>query len=104
MVEAPGREDELLDLELPAERGSVAKARSAASKIAREVGVEELDVKIAVSEAVGNAVIHAYRDRAPGRSASAPVAPKADSSSRSPTTATGCGPISTARASASGSR
>lgn len=52
---------ESLTLELPAEPESVAEARHAASELARLVGADEADVKIAVSEAVGNAVIHAYR-------------------------------------------
>ena len=57
---------ESLALELPAEPASVAEARHAASHLARRVGADEADVKIAVSEAVGNAVVHAYRDREPG--------------------------------------
>ena len=55
-----------LALELPAEPESVAEARHAAAELARRVGADEADVKITVSEAVGNAVIHAYRDREPG--------------------------------------
>jgi len=57
---------ESLDLELPAEPESVAEARHAAARLARHHGAEEADVKIAVSEAVGNAVLHAYRDRDSG--------------------------------------
>lgn len=57
---------ESLALELPADAGSVGEARHAAADLARRVGADEADVKIAVSEAVGNAVIHAYRDRDPG--------------------------------------
>ena len=53
---------ETLDLELPAEPESVAEARHAAARLAAQAGAEESDVKIAVSEAVGNAVLHAYRD------------------------------------------
>ena len=53
---------ESLDLELPAEPESVAEARHAAARLARHHGAEEADVKIAVSEAVGNAVLHAYPD------------------------------------------
>ena len=52
---------ESLDLELPAHPESVAEARHAAARLARHYGAEEADVKIAVSEAVGNAVLHAYR-------------------------------------------
>ena len=57
---------ESLALDLPAEPDSVADARHAAAELAERVGADEADVKIAVSEAVGNAVIHAYRDREPG--------------------------------------
>ncbi len=57
---------ERLALELPAEPESVAEARHAAADLARRVGADEADVKIAVSEAVGNAVMHAYRDRERG--------------------------------------
>ena len=57
---------ESLDLELPAEPESVAEARHAAARLARHHGAEEADVKIAVSEAVGNAVLHAYRDQNSG--------------------------------------
>jgi anti-sigma regulatory factor (Ser/Thr protein kinase) len=48
-------------LELPADPESVAEARHAAAAVARSVGADEADVKIAISEAVGNAVVHAYR-------------------------------------------
>jgi anti-sigma regulatory factor (Ser/Thr protein kinase) len=51
-----------VDLTLPAVPDSVPKARHAAAGLAAEVGADELDVKIAVSEAVGNVVVHAYRD------------------------------------------
>ena len=51
----------LLELDLPAEGHSVTRARQAASEVARAVGAPEIDVKIAVSEAVGNAVTHAFR-------------------------------------------
>ena len=57
---------ETLDLVLPAEPDSVAEARHAAVRLARQYGVDEADVKIAVSEAVGNAVLHAYRDGGAG--------------------------------------
>lgn len=57
---------ESLELELPALPESVAEARHAAARLARHYGAEEADVKIAVSEAVGNAVLHAYRDSATG--------------------------------------
>jgi serine/threonine-protein kinase RsbW len=51
-----------LELKLPAVPASVPKARHAAARLAAEAGADELDVKIAVSEAVGNVVVHAYRD------------------------------------------
>jgi serine/threonine-protein kinase RsbW len=54
-----------LDLKLPAVPDSVPTARHAAAHLANEVGADELDVKIAVSEAVGNVVVHAYRDGRP---------------------------------------
>ena len=57
---------ESLELELPAEPESVAEARHAAARLARHFGADEADVKIAVSEAVGNAVLHAYRGNASG--------------------------------------
>ena len=57
---------ESLALELPADPESVSEARHAAADLARRVGADEADVKIAVSEAVGNAVIHAYRERPQG--------------------------------------
>ncbi len=51
-----------LELELPAVPNSVPTARHAAARLATEVGAVEFDVKIAVSEAVGNVVVHAYRN------------------------------------------
>ncbi len=51
-----------LQLELPAVPDSVPTARHAAARLAAEVGAHEFDVKIAISEAVGNVVVHAYRD------------------------------------------
>lgn len=57
---------ETLDLELPAQPESVAEARHAAARLAQLAGADESDVKIAVSEAVGNAVLHAYRNGDPG--------------------------------------
>ena len=59
-------ECEELELELPSKAASVATARSAAADLAGSVGASVADVKLAVSEAVGNAVLHAFRGRAPG--------------------------------------
>ena len=55
-----------LELQLPSEAGSVSVARRAAGDLARSVGAPESDVKLAVSEAVTNAILHAFRDRDPG--------------------------------------
>lgn len=51
-----------LELELPSEPASVSKARAALAGVARRLGAREEDVKLAVSEAVSNAVVHAFGD------------------------------------------
>ena len=48
-------------LELACDPASPAAARNAVGSLAEQLGVPVDDVKIAVSEAVGNAVVHAYR-------------------------------------------
>jgi anti-sigma regulatory factor (Ser/Thr protein kinase) len=48
-------------LELPSEPASVGIARNAVAGFAQRLGVAVDDVKIAVSEAVGNAILHGYR-------------------------------------------
>ena len=48
-------------LELPPVETSVAKARHAARRAAHTAGADEQDVALAVSEAVGNSVVHAFR-------------------------------------------
>ena len=53
-------------LELPPEPASIAIARKAMAEVAREVGAPANDVELAVSEAVSNAVVHAFRGREPG--------------------------------------
>ena len=53
-------------LDLTCEVTSVAAARHAIADLARRMGAQVDDVKIAVSEAVGNAVVHAYRGVPPG--------------------------------------
>jgi anti-sigma regulatory factor (Ser/Thr protein kinase) len=55
-----------VELQLPSEAASVAVARRAAGDLARDVGAPEGDVKLAVSEAVTNAILHAFRGRDPG--------------------------------------
>jgi anti-sigma regulatory factor (Ser/Thr protein kinase) len=52
-----------MQLDLSCEASSVGTARNAVARLARDLGVSVDDVKIAVSEAVANAVVHAYRDR-----------------------------------------
>jgi len=61
-----GEERSSVDLELPSEPPSVGEARQAVTDLARQVGAPESDVGLAVSEAVGNAVVHAFRGRPPG--------------------------------------
>ncbi len=53
----------------PARPEAVARARRDVAQAAGELGVDPgrlADLLLAVSEAVTNAVLHAYRDRAPG--------------------------------------
>jgi anti-sigma regulatory factor (Ser/Thr protein kinase) len=52
-----------LELELPARSSSVGRARHAAERLARAAGIPGSNVALAVSEAVSNAVRHAYRGR-----------------------------------------
>jgi serine/threonine-protein kinase RsbW/stage II sporulation protein AB (anti-sigma F factor) len=60
-------ESRSLALELPALPDSAAHARRAVSRMLDGLDVDAWPVGIIVSEAVTNAVLHAYRDRAPGR-------------------------------------
>jgi anti-sigma regulatory factor (Ser/Thr protein kinase) len=53
----------LLDVELPAEPRSVTRARQAVMNALRGIAVDRDAVGLVVSEAVTNAVVHAYRDR-----------------------------------------
>src|SRR5262245_35942435 len=55
-----------VDLELPPRPSSVTQARQAVTRLARAVGASEQQVALGVSEAVGNAVLHAFRDEEPG--------------------------------------
>ena len=50
-----------VELELPPEPGSVSEARQAVRELARTVGSREQEVALAVSEAVSNSVVHAFR-------------------------------------------
>src|SRR6476620_5381906 len=54
------------ELQLDAQPSSVTRARQQLAAIAQQAGASVDDVKVAVSEAVGNAVLHAYRDGSPG--------------------------------------
>jgi anti-sigma regulatory factor (Ser/Thr protein kinase) len=75
MVTAPTAHDESVELSLPSDSKSVGKARRAVAALARRLGAAESDVTIAVSEAVGNAVVHAFRE---GRSGSIRVFARQD--------------------------
>lgn len=52
-----------VSLELAPEALSVGRARAAVADLARRVGAEPDAVALAVSEAVGNSVVHAFRGR-----------------------------------------
>jgi two-component sensor histidine kinase len=56
----------IVKLDLPSAPPSIKRARDAVAPLAENVGASPGDVKLAVSEAVTNAVVHAFRDRAPG--------------------------------------
>jgi anti-sigma regulatory factor (Ser/Thr protein kinase) len=62
----PGSGHVQLELELPATPSSVGEARRAVTRLAREIGASEEYVALGVSEAVGNAVVHAYKEGEPG--------------------------------------
>ena len=53
----------LLDVNLPAEPQSVPRARRAVLEALRGIAVDRDAIGVVVSEAVANAVLHAYRDR-----------------------------------------
>jgi anti-sigma regulatory factor (Ser/Thr protein kinase) len=55
-----------LRLDLPSRADSVKRARDAVATVAERAGVPVADVKLAVSEAVSNAITHAFRGRAGG--------------------------------------
>jgi len=56
-----------LNLKLPASSASVTEARHSLEDYARSLGMADVgDLALAVTEAVGNAVAHAYRSREPG--------------------------------------
>ena len=56
-------EAHLLDVDLPAEPRSASRARRAVLEALKGIAVDRDAVGVVVSEAVTNAVVHAYRDR-----------------------------------------
>jgi anti-sigma regulatory factor (Ser/Thr protein kinase) len=56
-------ESNLLDVDLPAEPRSASRARRAVLEALKGIAVDRDAIGVVVSEAVTNAVIHAYRDR-----------------------------------------
>ena len=56
----------IVQLDLPSAPPSIKRARDAVAALAESSGASADDVKLAVSEAVTNAVVHAFRDRPPG--------------------------------------
>ena len=56
-------ENASLEMELPGTTEAVPAARRRVAKLAASVGARVEDVQLAVSEAVGNAVVHAFPDR-----------------------------------------
>jgi stage II sporulation protein AB (anti-sigma F factor) len=55
-------DEERVQLDLSCDATNVAIARNAVAKLARRVGASVDDVRIAVSEAVANCIVHGYRD------------------------------------------
>jgi anti-sigma regulatory factor (Ser/Thr protein kinase) len=66
MMSSPPRRDGPLHIELPAVAGSVQQARHAVAAFCVGQALDHEGDAIAVSEAVANAVAHAYRDCATG--------------------------------------
>ena len=62
---APTDEEEV-ELSLSCQPESAGIARHAVGELARRFGAPEDEVKLAVTEAVANAVVHAYRGRTAG--------------------------------------
>jgi anti-sigma regulatory factor (Ser/Thr protein kinase) len=60
-MQASAQDCEGVRLQLPSEAASAKEARDAVGEIAGRIGVPVADVKLAVSEAVSNAVTHAFR-------------------------------------------
>ena len=64
MQASTGKQD--VELELPAVPASIKRARDAVGSLASKVGAPVGDVRLAVSEAVTNAVVHAFRGESAG--------------------------------------
>jgi serine/threonine-protein kinase RsbW/stage II sporulation protein AB (anti-sigma F factor) len=64
MQASTGQRD--VELELPAVPASIKRARDAVGSLANKVGAPVGDVRLAVSEAVTNAVVHAFRGGSAG--------------------------------------
>jgi serine/threonine-protein kinase RsbW len=60
---SPTEAERLLELSLPAVPASCPQARHDVTAAVQGLGVDVAAVELAVSEAVSNAVLHAYRDR-----------------------------------------
>jgi serine/threonine-protein kinase RsbW len=81
-----------LDLELPAVPESCPRARRAVRAALEPLEIDLAAVEIAVSEAVANAVVHAYRDREDGDPGPIHVAVAVEAASARVTVADqGCG-------------
>jgi serine/threonine-protein kinase RsbW/stage II sporulation protein AB (anti-sigma F factor) len=67
MPSVPAREtscaERELRIEFPADAASIAEARGAVGGFARRLGLDDADIRLAVSEAVSNSVVHAFRGR-----------------------------------------
>jgi serine/threonine-protein kinase RsbW/stage II sporulation protein AB (anti-sigma F factor) len=66
-MQANAGERSAVELELPAVPGSIKRARDAVGALASRVGAPVGDVRLAVSEAVTNAVVHAFRGQSAGK-------------------------------------
>jgi anti-sigma regulatory factor (Ser/Thr protein kinase) len=55
-----------LRIEFPADPASIAEARGAVGGFARRMGLDDADIRLAVSEAVSNSVVHAFRGQPVG--------------------------------------
>jgi serine/threonine-protein kinase RsbW len=61
-----GSAERELRIEFPADAASIAEARGAVGGFARRMGLDDADIRLAVSEAVSNSVVHAFRGQRVG--------------------------------------